>query len=93
MKNSYRILCIKDFGDRFKKGRYYKIDFADEIKVVVEYPLSEIDKIYKATLEFDIDNRVCFYRDKRTKPLAGSNQNFQEYFSDRETKLKKLNEI
>lgn len=94
MKVGDKILCIKDFADRFEKGEYYEVDHIDKHIVVLKYPLDEVEKLLQ---HFDNrylpDNRIQFYLTPYGKILGNPNNNFHEYFSDRLGKLQKINSL
>lgn len=93
-----KLLCIKEFkcGSEpyaetyFYRGVYYPVYYEDEYKIVMEYPLTEYQKIFRENLQGDIDCRISFTKDKRLRDFFGHNIN--EYFSDRVEKLKKIEE-
>ena len=61
MKKGDKILCIKDFDDRFKAGNYYVINYISEYKVVMEYQLTEIEKKIQELDKIIIDNCCEFW--------------------------------
>jgi methenyltetrahydromethanopterin cyclohydrolase len=91
-----KILCIKDFisggSTLFQINQYYRVDFEDELRIIMKYPLTEYQKIfYKIYGEKNFDNRVQFFKVKNGKFF--STYDFNEYFSDRVAKLDKLSTV